>query len=110
MNIPSEIWVSALIRRANLAGAMAVISRKGDPRAGAVLVRVWNSRASEMKLYAEALNAEGRSVWIAPISATSESDIDAYVQRAIRVDPDIWVVDLEDVTGRHFLVEPVETR
>ena len=75
-----------------------------------MLVRVWNSRASEMRLYAEALNAEGRSIWIAPISATSEPDIDAYVQRAIRVDPDIWVVDLEDVTGRHFLVEPVETR
>ena len=110
MNIPSEFWVQALIRRANLAGAMAVISRKGDPRAGAVLVRVWNSRASEMQLYAEALDAEGRSIWINPISAVTEGDIEAYVQRSIRIDPDLWVVDLEDVTGRHFLVEPVDTK
>lgn len=110
MNIPTEYGVAALIRRANLAGAMAVISRKGDARAGAILVRVWNSRAGSMTLYAEALNAEGQSVWIQPKATTSEPDIEAYVQRQIRIDPDIWVVDIEDVTGRHFLVEPVEIR
>ncbi len=110
MNFPSDIWVAALIRRANKEGAFAVVTRKGDPRAGAILVRVWNSRASEMHIYAEALNAKGESVWIEPVSATSEADLEAYVQRAVRIDPDIWVVDIEDVTGRHFLVEPVEKR
>lgn len=110
MNFPSDIWVAALIRRANNEGAFAVVTRKGDPRAGAILVRVWNSRASEMRIYAEALNAKGESVWIEPVSATAEADFEAYVQRSIRVDPDIWIVDIEDVTGRHFLVEPVEKR
>jgi len=107
MNIPTDIWTAALIRRANMQGAFAVISRKGDARAGAVLVRVWNSRACEMHLYAEALNAKGDSVWIEPVSSTTEADLEAYVQRSIRIDPDIWVVDIEDPGGRHFLVEPV---
>ena len=107
MNIPTDIWVSALVRRAGLEGAFAAVTRRGDARARAVLVRVWNSRARQMALYAEALDAEGRSIWIHPIAATAEADIEAYVQRAARIDPDIWVVDIEDPGGRHFLVEPV---
>ena len=99
-----------MVRRAGLEGAFAAVTRRGDARAGAVLVRVWNSRARQMALYAEALDAEGRSIWIHPIAATAEADIEAYVQRAVRIDPDVWVVDIEDSTGRHFLVEPVAER
>jgi hypothetical protein len=110
MNIPTEFWVSALIRRANAEGAFAAISRKGDARAGAVLVKVWNSRACEALLFAEALNAKGESIWITPIAGRNDPEIDAYIERAIKRDPDIWLVDIEDVQGRHFLTEPVEIR
>ena len=110
MNIPTDIWVSALIRRAGLEGAFAAVTRRGDARAGAVLVRVWNSRERQMALLAEALDSEGRSIWIRPIAATTEAEIEAYVQRSVRIDPDLWVVDIEDSTGRHFLVEPVAER
>ncbi len=110
MNIPTDIWVSALIRRAGLEGAFAAVTRRGDARAGAVLVRVWNSRERQMALFAEALDSEGRSIWIRPIAATTEAEIEAYVQRSVRIDPDLWVVDIEDSTGRHFLVEPVAER
>lgn len=110
MNIPTDIWVAALVRRAGLEGAFAAVTRRGDARAGAVLVRVWNGRERRMDLYAEALDSEGRSIWIHPIAATEEGEIEAYVQRAARIDPDLWVVDIEDPAGRHFLVEPVEAR
>ena len=30
------------------------------------------------------------------------------VQLSFRIDPDIWVVEIEDREGRHFLIEPVE--
>src|SRR5690606_38897932 len=42
MLLSTDVWVAALIRRAELDGGFAVIARKGDPRAGAVLVRVLN--------------------------------------------------------------------
>ena len=43
-----------------------------------------------------------------PILSTDEADLDAYIEKAIRIDPDVWVVEVDDPEGRHFLVEPVE--
>ena len=110
MLLSSDIWVYALVRRAELAGAFATIVRKGDARAGAVLVKVYNPLTRETHLYAEATRGDGERGWMEPIDSAAESDLDAYVARASRIDPDIWVVEIEDKQGRHFLVEPVEKR
>ena len=102
MNFSSDIWVAALIRRAQAEGAFAVVGRRGDARAGAVLVRVWHSGERQMRLYAESPTVDGRSIWMEPVRSTEEGDIEAYVQRMARLDPDIWLVDIEDRLGRHF--------
>ena len=53
MILSSDIWVSALIRRAEMGGAYATVVRKGDPRAGAVLVKVLDRGGGVARLYAE---------------------------------------------------------
>ncbi len=108
MLLSTDIWVGALIRRAEQGGAFAVVARKGDARAGAVLVKVLDRRAGTVRLYGEALRGEGERFWMQPAPGAAESDLDAYVARAARVDPDLWLVEIEDVQGRHFLTEPVE--
>jgi hypothetical protein len=108
MLLATDIWVGALIRRAELGGAFAVVVRKGDPRAGAVLVKVLNTADRSARLYSEATRMDGQQVWMQPARSTEERDLDAYVERAARIDPDVWVVEIEDRQGRHFLTEPVE--
>jgi hypothetical protein len=110
MQLSTDVWVYALIRRAELAGAFAMILRKGDARAGAVLVKLANRKTGETHLYAEATRGDGERVWMQPVSAQAEADLDAYIERAARIDPDIWVVEIEDSEGRHFLTETVEKR
>ena len=108
MLLSTDIWVGALIRRAELGGAFAVVVRKGDPRAGAVLVKALNRGDGTVRLYSEATRGDGERVWMQPAASTEERDLDAYIERAVRIDPDVWVVEIEDRDGRHFLVEPVE--
>ena len=108
MILTTDIWVGALIRRAGLGGAFATVVRKGDAKAGAVLVKVVNRRADQARLYVEAVRGDGERVWMQPRPGTSEAELDAYAERARRIDPDLWVVEIEDGEGRHFLVEPVE--
>ena len=108
MNFSSDVWVAALVRRAELGGGFGTVARKGDARAGAVLVKVLHRGDGTTRLYAEATRGDGERVWMRPALSDNEPDLDRYIERAIRIDPDLWVVDIEDRHGRHFLTEPVE--
>lgn len=106
MQLSSDLWVYALIRRVQLAGSFATVVRKGDARGGAVLVKTID-RSGGARLWAEAVGRDGQSVWMRPVESEREADVDAYIARAARIDPDIWVVEVEDADGRRFLTEPV---
>jgi len=106
--LSTDIWVGALIRRAELGGAFAAVARKGDARAGSVLVKAVNRGDGTARLYAEATRGDGERIWMQPVRSTNEAELDAYVARGARIDPDLWLVEIEDRQGRHFLVEPVE--
>ena len=110
MMLSSDIWVGALIRRVELAGSFATVARKGDARAGAVLVKTIDRRSNVAQIYVEATRGEGERVWMRPAEFASEADVDAYAVRAARIDPDVWVVEIEDADGARFLTEPVEGR
>ena len=99
MLLSTDIWVSALIRRIELAGSFAYLARKGDPRAGAVILKVLNLRTCETRFY----RPETDDLWRRVASAD-----DDYIARQVRYDPDLWVVEIEDVEGRTFLTEKVE--
>lgn len=107
MLLSTDVWVGALIRRAQVAGAFATVVRKGDERGGTVLVKVYNPADRSARLYTEAFGPDGDRLWIQPVTGP-ESELDAYIERQRGYDPDLWVVEIEDREGRHFLTEKVE--
>ncbi len=108
MLLSSDIWVGALLRRVEQAGSFAYIARRGDKSFGAVLVKVLNLRTRDTYVLREAQKGE-ESVWMQPVETKDEADLDAWIARQTKYDPDIWVVEIEDSEGRHFLTEKVET-
>lgn len=108
--LKTEIWVSALIRRAQIGGAFAGVVRKGDPDAGAVLVKV-ATLDGRARLYAPARDGAGERVWLDLSSGAlgeNEAEIDAYARKRAETDADLWVIEIEDRDGRDFLTEPID--
>jgi len=109
--LKTDFWASALIRRAQIAGAFAGVVRKGDADAGAVLVKV-ATLDRRARLYAPARNGAGERVWLDLSAGTlgdDEAEVDAAIRKRMEKDPDLWVIEVEDKWGRHFLDEPVDS-
>ncbi len=106
-SLKTAIWAPALIRRAETGGAYASVLYKGDPDAGAALVKVRHLDGTAM-LYRPMRDMEGNRVWL-PKGPGAENDIDDVITGRLKTDPDLWVIEIEDRQGRHFLTETVET-
>jgi hypothetical protein len=103
--IPAHLWVSALLRRATGAGAFATIVHRGDEQRGDVLVKVTHARG-EARLYGPAFNPEGPTEF-ERLAPEDEAGVDALVAKRLKADRDLWVIEIEDREGRHFLTEKV---
>ncbi len=106
--LKTSIWVSALLRRAETGTAYCALTKKGDDDAGAVLVKVC-TLDGEALLYQPIRNMQGERVWL-PKGPLAEREIDQIIARRIKTDPDMWVVEIEDKQGRHFLTEGIEAQ
>lgn len=106
--LSSDLWVSALIRRAEIGGANATVIRKGDLRAGTVIVKAYDTTLRQARLFTESFGQDGERLWIQPVKSEIESDLDAFIERQRGFDPDLWVVEVEDRQGRHFITEKVD--
>ena len=93
--VKAGIWVAMAVRLADRAGRPAMVLRKGDPDSGGVLA-VLRGRAGTVVL-GEVRDGEGRLAWMRGTGAApvAEAEADAYVERRLKRDPDLWVVEFE---------------
>ena len=110
MTVPrlkAGIYVRALIRRVEVAGAQAYVVRKGSEEAGAVFLKL-NRLDGTCTVLSQARRGEGELVWVKPLDdAASEEAARTYFEKQIKFDPDLWIVEIEDREGRSFVDEPV---
>lgn len=109
MRLKSGIFVAALIRRANGAGAFAAVRRRGVEEAGAVFVKV-STPDRRAALYGPAMpslfgeqDPSDRLFREIVPPGSEEAESEARMAREINFDPDLWFVEIEDREGRHFL-------
>src|ERR1700690_1099771 len=105
--LKAGIFVRALIRRAEVAGAQAHFARKGSEEAGAIFIKVARLDGTCTVLN-QARDAQGEQAWARPLGEwAEETKASAYFERQIKFDPDLWIVEIEDRKGRTFVDEPL---
>jgi hypothetical protein len=108
VRLRADIFVAALIRRTQSAGAIAVLRRRGSGEAGAIFVCL-DRLDGRVALFGPApqseLDADGdrRFVRMHKDEWTDRPAIEERLRREIDFDSDLWIVELEDREGRDFL-------
>jgi len=96
--LKAGLWVKAQVRTCDVAMIPIAILRKGDADAGAILLKLSQTR-----------DLEGRLTWMRATGAepVPEADADTYIERQVGRDRDIWVIEIEDAQGRYEPDAPV---
>jgi hypothetical protein len=110
LRLKSAIWVAAYVRRCHLEGAFAVVRRRGAEEAGAIFVKVSRLDGTAalfgpapQTAFVEAHPSERRFVSCLVEGFVPEANVESRIARELNFDSDIWVVEIEDRNGRHFL-------
>jgi hypothetical protein len=105
--LKAGIFVRALVRRAEVEGAAAFIVRKGNEEAGAVFIKVSRLDGTCLVLN-QARAGDGELVWSRPLGDwTEDVRAQAWLDKQIKFDPDLWIVEIEDRQGRAFVEEKI---
>ena len=100
--IKAGIWISAQLRLCDQAFLPAVVRRKGDPDAGAILIKL-DRLDGTAEVLSQVRTIDGELAWM---RATGEgpapdAEAEAYIAKQLKFDPDIWVLEIEDPQGRY---------
>lgn len=103
----TELWVKAQVRACDVQAVPAYIRRRGDAAAGTVVLLI-DSLKNGVLAYSAAYGADGGRGWLAANAGAPMTDAEAadYVRRQSDIDPDLWVIEIEDPEGRYVLDGP----
>jgi len=104
--LKSELWVQAQIRICNLSNLAVYIATKGDPDAGAITLRL-NKLNGDNMIYTQVRINSGELAWSPAGNGGALSDCEAisYLEKQKRLDPDLWIVEIEDPNGKYKFAE-----
>lgn len=106
--LKAGIWVKAQLRVCNVNMVPAYIRRRGDPDAGAILIRLDRLDGTSTVL-SQVRTAEGSRAWMRGTGAApvADAEAEAYIERQASFDPDIWVLEIEDPDDRYRLDDDI---
>lgn len=97
--LPTALWVDAVLKPLNDRGIYYYITQKGNHDSGMILLKL-NGLGQGVKLLTQERDFfEDKLTWVNAIAQQDnleESDVDAYIQKALQRDPDLWVIEIED--------------
>jgi hypothetical protein len=86
------------------------VRRRGADEAGAVFIKISRLDGTAevygpapQSAFDEARPADRAFTPCLKTQPAPDADTEAYLVRQVKFDPDVWIVEVEDRAGRHFL-------
>ncbi|WP_282609316.1 DUF1491 family protein [Pelagibius sp. Alg239-R121] len=100
--LPTHLWIQAHIRRCSAEGTPATVVHKGERMSGMLLLKL-NQLGQGCRVLTQMRDMDGRLGWMPALNGDliEERDADDYIERAVKRDPDLWVVEIESRDGSH---------
>ena len=98
----TQIWVQAQIRVCDMRNIPIYVRHKGDVDAGAVLIKL--NGFSESSIILTQVTGADRTQWMRATGETPvlDADAEAYIERQLKWDVDLWVLEIEDTKGEYL--------
>ena len=107
-SIKSIIWVKAQIRLCDINLLPIAVIHKGDPDAGTILLKI-NRIPIGFEIFNQTRTLKGEKAWtcITGNRPVTEEIAHLKIQTQRKVDPDIWVLEIEDPHYTYNFEEPI---
>lgn len=99
---PTELWITSTLRTLIQKGLGAYVIKKGASTSGSVLLRI-NCLNGFSKLLTQ-VRDDDKIAWC-PVFKTEkveDAKIEAYILQQSGLDPDLWIIEIEDKNGHHW--------
>ncbi len=99
--LPTHLYVDAHLSTLTARGVYYTYLQKGNASSGLILLKLNDLKGSIKLLAQERDFMSDEMTWINPLpeETLDEPAIDAYIQRAIDRDPDLWAIEIEDANN-----------
>ena len=108
-DLPTEMMISAQRRIAAREGVPITVVRRGYNASGTILLKI--NRLDGTARVLSQVRYDDELAW-SPVSRTDPMDekaAEAYLAKQADVDPDLWIIEIEDKQGRHWFPGKVVT-
>ncbi|MFK7839134.1 MAG: DUF1491 family protein [Bdellovibrionales bacterium] len=96
--LPTALYVDGHLKTLTANAKFYHFIQKGNPGSGIVMLKI-NALNGHVKLIIQERDfITDQMQWVAALEKeiVEETHADAYIQRAISRDPDLWVIEIED--------------
>jgi len=100
--IPTELWVAAHMRQCVAKSIPVYVVHKGALASGTVIVKIV-MHGKGCKLLNQSRDLDGNQGWLDVFDGeiVDEKRADEYIQRSLKRDPDVWVIEVENAEGKN---------
>ncbi len=94
-DLPSGLWVETRCALLSSKGIFYTVIRRGNYGSGVIMLKLLE-RGGACDLYMQQRNLDGELGWMRALPETAdEAQIDSYIDRNIKIDPDLWALEIE---------------